>query len=52
MESNCLTKDQSVSAMTSVTTNDGVDIFYKNWRPKAAQPIVFIHGSLLAFIEA
>jgi non-heme chloroperoxidase len=32
--------------MTSsfVTTKDGVDIFYKDWGPKDAQPIVFHHG--------
>jgi non-heme chloroperoxidase len=30
--------------MTSVTTSDGVQIFYKDWGPKAAQPIVFHHG--------
>ena len=27
-----------------VTTTDGVDIFYKDWGPKSAQPIVFHHG--------
>ena len=27
-----------------VTTQDGVQIFYKDWGPKAAQPIVFHHG--------
>lgn len=32
--------------MTSsfVTTKDGVDIFFKDWGPKDAQPIVFHHG--------
>jgi len=30
--------------MTTVTTKDGVDIFYKDWGPKDAQPIVFHHG--------
>jgi len=32
--------------MTSsyVTTKDGVEIFYKDWGPKNAQPIVFHHG--------
>ena len=29
---------------TSVTTKDGVRIFYKDWGPKSAQPIVFHHG--------
>ncbi|RIA00970.1 alpha/beta hydrolase [Rhodopseudomonas palustris] len=27
-----------------VKTKDGVDIFYKDWGPKQAQPIVFHHG--------
>ncbi|ALM86040.1 haloperoxidase [Bordetella sp. N] len=27
-----------------VKTRDGVDIFYKDWGPKNAQPIVFHHG--------
>ncbi len=27
-----------------VTTQDGVQIFYKDWGPKTAQPIVFHHG--------
>jgi non-heme chloroperoxidase len=30
--------------MPSVVTKDGVQIFYKDWGPKAAQPIVFHHG--------
>ena len=32
--------------MTSsiVKTKDGVEIFYKDWGPKDAQPIVFHHG--------
>src|SRR5499426_4162734 len=30
--------------MSTVTTNDGVTIFYKDWGPKSAQPIVFHHG--------
>jgi non-heme chloroperoxidase len=29
---------------TSVTTKDGVQIFYKDWGPKSAQAIVFHHG--------
>ena len=28
----------------TITTKDGVEIFYKDWGPKAAQPIVFHHG--------
>jgi non-heme chloroperoxidase len=31
-------------AMSYVTTSDGVEIFYKDWGPKDAQPIVFHHG--------
>jgi len=30
--------------MTTVTTKDGVQIFFKDWGPKSAQPIVFHHG--------
>ncbi|KRC80616.1 alpha/beta hydrolase [Achromobacter sp. Root83] len=30
--------------MSTITTPDGVDIYYKDWGPKTAQPIVFHHG--------
>ena len=30
--------------MAFITTQDGVDIFYKDWGPKDARPIVFHHG--------
>ena len=30
--------------MSYVTTRDGTNIFYKDWGPKDAQPIVFHHG--------
>lgn len=30
--------------MTFVTTKDGTQIFFKDWGPKDAQPIVFHHG--------
>ena len=30
--------------MSTITTRDGVDIFYKDWGPKNAQPIFFHHG--------
>jgi non-heme chloroperoxidase len=30
--------------MDTVTTADGVEIFYKDWGPKDAQPLVFHHG--------
>jgi len=30
--------------MSFITTNGGASIFYKDWGPKSAQPIVFHHG--------
>ncbi|MFC9292167.1 alpha/beta fold hydrolase [Streptomyces sp. NPDC057052] len=30
--------------MGTITTNDGTSIFYKDWGPRHAQPIVFHHG--------
>ena len=30
--------------MAQITTSDGTHIFYKDWGPKEAQPIVFHHG--------
>jgi non-heme chloroperoxidase len=30
--------------MPMITTSDGTNIFYKDWGPKTAQPIVFHHG--------
>ncbi|TCM19882.1 non-heme chloroperoxidase [Novosphingobium sp. PhB165] len=30
--------------MSFVTTKDGVEIFFKDWGPKEAQPIMFHHG--------
>jgi len=30
--------------MGTVTTSDGVEIFYKDWGPKDAQPVMFHHG--------
>jgi non-heme chloroperoxidase len=37
---------KGIESMTHsfVTTKDGVEIFYKDWGPKDAQPIVFHHG--------
>lgn len=35
---------QGIDTMTSITTRDGVQLFYKDWGPKSAQPIVFHHG--------
>lgn len=34
--------------MSFVKTKDGVNIFYKDWGAKDAQPIVFHHGWPLA----
>ena len=34
--------------MNAITTRDGTEIFYKDWGPKDAQPIVFHHGWPLA----
>ena len=41
-----LPNPNGVARMSSgfIKTKDGVDIFYKDWGPKAAQPIVFHHG--------
>jgi non-heme chloroperoxidase len=30
--------------MAIVTTSDGTDLFYKDWGPKDAQPVMFHHG--------
>lgn len=30
--------------MSTITTKDGVTLFYKDWGPKDAQPIMFHHG--------
>ena len=30
--------------MSTISTHDGVEIFYKDWGPRNAQPIVFHHG--------
>lgn len=30
--------------MPAITTRDGTEIFYKDWGPKDAQPVVFHHG--------
>jgi non-heme chloroperoxidase len=33
-----------LNSMACVTTRDGVEIFYKDWGPRDAQPIMFHHG--------
>jgi non-heme chloroperoxidase len=30
--------------MSAITTTDGTEIFYKDWGPRDAQPVVFHHG--------
>ncbi|MNF33817.1 Non-heme chloroperoxidase [compost metagenome] len=36
--------NRGIMTMSTVTTQDGVEIFYKDWGPKDAQPILFHHG--------
>jgi len=35
---------EGVLTMSTFTTTDNINIFYKDWGPKDAQPIVFHHG--------
>ena len=35
---------QGTDQMSTFTTTDGTEIFYKDWGPKDAQPIFFHHG--------
>jgi non-heme chloroperoxidase len=37
-------RNERDDTMGTITTKDGVEIFYKDWGPKNAQPIVFHHG--------
>jgi non-heme chloroperoxidase len=41
---NPATREQGAETMTFVKTKDGTQIFYKDWGPKSAQPLVFHHG--------
>ena len=38
------TTNQGAITMPHITTKDGTEIFYKDWGPKNATPIVFHHG--------
>ena len=38
------TTQKGETTMTNFTTSDGTNIFYKDWGPKDAQPVVFHHG--------
>jgi non-heme chloroperoxidase len=38
------TSQEGPATMPTVTTRDGVAIFFKDWGPRDAQPIVFHHG--------
>ncbi len=37
-------EDKKTMTSSFITTKDGTEIFYKDWGPKDAQPIVFHHG--------
>ena len=37
-------QEQGIHTMAYITTQDGTEIFYKDWGPKDAQPIMFHHG--------
>ena len=39
-----LTLNKKVPIMATTTTKDGVEIFFKDWGPKDARPIMFHHG--------
>ncbi|RJG40961.1 alpha/beta hydrolase [Mesorhizobium sp. DCY119] len=43
-ESATIKPSEGELTMGFMTTDDGVQIFYKDWGPKDAQPIVFHHG--------
>src|SRR5690606_37306615 len=39
-----LTANQGTYPMNFISANDGAQIFYKDWGPRDAQPLVFHHG--------
>src|SRR6202041_2912111 len=43
-DSNSDKLNEGEKSMATITTKDGTQIFYKDWGPKDAQPIVFHHG--------
>src|SRR4051812_20685363 len=36
--------NNTANTVSSVTTRDGVEIYYKDWGPKTGQPVVLSHG--------
>ncbi|WP_426409682.1 hypothetical protein [Bradyrhizobium ganzhouense] len=43
-KANHSTQERGEEIMAFVATKDGTRIFFKDWGPKSAQPIVFHHG--------
>ena len=44
LSTSILAQSQGPFTMATITTRDGTEIFYKDWGPKDAQPVVFHHG--------
>lgn len=44
LNSAVVTANEGNLTMSTITTQDDVEIFYKDWGPRDAQPIVFHHG--------